>query len=138
MEPKQIFCLPLTWAANLSHGANPESETLKMNFHRKRAAGLNSLRKKIMEEEKPALRKSRAIHCLRCNGHMTFEKYYGPSNCFFGMRCLLCGDILDPIILLHRLSRDARIPIPEGKDEFLFLIRKYLGAEPEPFYPEIK
>jgi len=62
---------------------------------------------------------------------MTFEKYYTPSAYFFGIRCLLCGDILDPVILLHRLSRDAQIPIPQGKDEFLFLIRKYLGVEPE-------
>jgi len=62
---------------------------------------------------------------------MTFEKYYTPSEYFFGIRCLLCGDIVDPVILLRRLSRDARIPIPQGKDEFIFLIRKYLGVEPE-------
>lgn len=109
-----------------------------MSLHRKRAAGRNSLRKKIMEEERPILRKSGAILCLRCNGAMTFEKYYGPSYPFFGMRCLCCGDIVDPIILMHRLSRDARVPISEGRDEFIFLIRKYLGTEAEPFQPAYK
>jgi hypothetical protein len=97
-----------------------------MNLHRKRAVR-NSLRKKIMEHEEPLLRKSGIIHCLRCNGQMIFEKFYGPNNYFFGSRCVRCGDILDPVILLHRLSRDARRPIPEGIDDFTSLIRKYLG-----------
>jgi len=69
---------------------------------------------------------------------MTFEKYYTSSDYFFGIRCLLCGDILDPVILLHRLSRDARIPIPQGRDEFIFLIRKYLGTEQEPVQHEFQ
>jgi len=104
-----------------------------MISYKNRTAGPNSLRKKIMEGRNPVRPKNRAIHCLRCNGAVTFEKHYGPSNYFFGMRCLLCGDILDPVILLHRLSRDSGIPIREGKEEFILLIRKYLGAEPEPF-----
>jgi late competence protein required for DNA uptake (superfamily II DNA/RNA helicase) len=103
-----------------------ERETPKMNLHRKRAVR-NSLRKIIMGEGDSVLQKSGAIHCLRCNGHMIFEKYYGPSNYFFGSRCIRCGDILDPVILLHRLSRDARRQIPEGIDDFTSLIRKYLG-----------
>ena len=109
-----------------------------MSYHRKRAAGRNSLRKRIMGEGEPLLQKNGAILCLRCRAPMTFEKYYGPSYPFFEMRCLCCGDIVDPIILLHRLSRDARIPIAQGRDEFIFLIRKYLGAEPEPFQPAYK
>ena len=73
------------------------------------------------------------IQCRRCSGRMQFEKFYGPSIPFFGLRCLLCGDILDPVILLHRLSRNAQIPIPEGRNEILALIRNYLngGAETE-------
>ena len=102
-----------------------------MISYQKRAAGRNSLRKKIMEAKNPVPPENRAIHCLRCNGRMTFEKYYGPGNYFFGMRCLLCGDILDPVILLHRLSRDARIPIPEHRHEIISLIRQYILGAPE-------
>ena len=62
---------------------------------------------------------------------MIFEKFYGPGNYFFGMRCLLCGDIIDPVILLHRLSRDARIPIPDRVDAVIHSIKEYVGVEPE-------
>lgn len=56
---------------------------------------------------------------------MGFEIFYGQHASFFGWHCLLCGDILDPVILLHRLSRDANLPIPENEGEILSLIRKY-------------
>jgi hypothetical protein len=42
------------------------------------------------------------------------------------LRCLLCGDILDPVILLHRLSRNPQIPIPKDGYEIISLIRKYM------------
>jgi hypothetical protein len=63
------------------------------------------------------------IHCQRCHGLMGFEKFYGQHSSFFAWHCLLCGDILDPVILLHRLSRDAKLPIPESEDKILSLIR---------------
>lgn len=46
---------------------------------------------------------------------MIFEKFYGESESFFGWHCLMCGDILDPVILLHHLSGKANITIPERK-----------------------
>ena len=69
------------------------------------------------------------IHCQRCHGMMAFEKYFGQSGSFYGWHCLMCGDILDPVILLHRLSRDANVPIPESKKEMMSLIKKYMGKE---------
>jgi hypothetical protein len=66
---------------------------------------------------------------------MVSEKYYSPSYPVFGMRCVVCGDIVDPIILMHRLSRDTRIPVSEGREDFIFLIRKYLGAHLEAHQP---
>ena len=65
------------------------------------------------------------IHCQRCNGRMAFEKFYGQSDSFFGWHCVMCGDVLDPVILLHRLSRDANVSIPESEEEMLWLIKKY-------------
>jgi hypothetical protein len=59
---------------------------------------------------------------------MTFEKFYGQNNVFFGWRCMICGDILDPVILLHRLSQDANLAIPENEEEIMFLIKKYMSA----------
>ncbi len=65
------------------------------------------------------------IHCQRCNGRMAFEKFYGENGYFFGYRCVICGDVLDPVILLHRLSHDANVSIPESEEEMLGLIKKY-------------
>lgn len=68
------------------------------------------------------------IRCQRCNGRMTFEKFYGENDVFFGWHCVMCGDILDSVILLHRLSQDASLVIPEGEEELRSLVRKYVNA----------
>lgn len=69
--------------------------------------------------------------CQRCGGKMIFEKFYDVNSVFFGWHCVICGEILDPVILLHRLSQDADIKIPEEKEEVLHLLKKYLGAKPK-------
>ena len=65
------------------------------------------------------------VHCQRCQGQMAFEKFYGQDNSFFGWHCITCGDILDPVILLHRLSHNPDLPIPEREEEVFSLIKKY-------------
>jgi hypothetical protein len=52
------------------------------------------------------------IKCQRCKGWMAFEKFYGLNDVFFGWHCVMCGNIIDPVILLHRISQDAEIAIP--------------------------
>jgi hypothetical protein len=59
---------------------------------------------------------------------MAFEKYYGQNSVFFGWHCVMCGDILDPVILLHRLTQDANVSIPESEEEIISLIKKYMSA----------
>jgi len=66
------------------------------------------------------------IRCQRCNGRMTFEKFYGGNEVFFGWHCVMCGDILDVVILLHRLTQDPSLVIPEGEEELMSLVRKYV------------
>ena len=67
--------------------------------------------------------------CQRCNGRMAFEKFYGKNDFFFGWRCVICGDILDPVILLHRLSQEADLSIPEKEEEMMALVKKYLRVK---------
>jgi hypothetical protein len=43
----------------------------------------------------------------------------------------MCGDILDGVILLHRLSQDASLVIPEKEEELMSLVRKYINAGPK-------
>jgi hypothetical protein len=66
------------------------------------------------------------LRCQRCGGRMVAEKYYDVNNVFFGWHCVICGEILDPVILLHRLSQDADLRIPENENEILDMVKKYL------------
>ena len=76
-------------------------------------------------------REKMKINCHRCNGRMAFEKFYGPGNIFFGWHCVMCGEILDPVILLHRLSQDAGIQIPDNEEEVMSLIKKFMPSKPK-------
>ncbi len=66
------------------------------------------------------------MKCERCSGRMVFEKYYTQNNAFYGLRCMLCGEVLDPVILLHRLSQDADVAVPEDQREIMSLIRNLI------------
>ncbi len=71
------------------------------------------------------------VNCQRCGGRMIFEKFYDVSNIFFGWHCVICGEILDPVILLHRLSQNADIPIPEGEENIMNLLMEYMQSKPK-------
>jgi len=71
------------------------------------------------------------LSCQRCGGRMIFEKFYDVSNIFFGWHCVICGEILDPVILLHRLSQNADLQIPEEEENVMLLLKKYLQAKPK-------
>ena len=62
--------------------------------------------------------------CSRCRGLMTLLKFYSLSEVFWGWKCFLCGEIVDPVILENRRNwREAtakesgknRIRIKKGK-----------------------
>lgn len=76
-------------------------------------------------------KRKEGMHCQRCGGRMIFEKFYDVNSVFFGWHCVICGEILDPVILLHRLSQDADIQIPEEEEEVMHLVKKYLNAKPK-------
>jgi hypothetical protein len=54
------------------------------------------------------LKEVNAMKCHRCGGVMTYEKFYGNAEDFFGWRCILCGEIVDPVILENRHVRKDR------------------------------
>ena len=82
-----------------------------------------------MITKNPAGKKKGEMRCQRCNGPMAFEKFFGQNDSFFGWHCLMCGDVLDAVILLHRLSQDANLAIPEKEEEMTALIEKYLRVK---------
>ena len=42
------------------------------------------------------------MKCQRCGGTMIHEKFYDLTEHFFGWRCVICGEIVDQMILEHR------------------------------------
>ena len=42
------------------------------------------------------------MKCDRCGSVMVYEKFFGPEEHFSGWRCILCGEILDEVILENR------------------------------------
>jgi len=40
--------------------------------------------------------------CLRCRGTVAYDKFYDPYEQFWGWKCLICGEIVDPVILENR------------------------------------
>ena len=81
--------------------------------------------------EKRNRKKNKAVNCQRCGGRMIFEKFYDVNSIFFGWHCVICGEILDPVILLHRLSQDADLQIPEEEEQVMQLLKKYFQNGPK-------
>jgi len=46
--------------------------------------------------------KSYFAKCLRCRGAIVYDKFYGQCEQFWGWKCLICGEIVDPVILKNR------------------------------------
>ncbi len=67
-----------------------------------------------MDEENP--------HCPRCLGLMLFTELR--ENCSVKVpawECILCGSILDPVILANRLNRPSPYPSPRRSKD----LKKY-------------
>jgi hypothetical protein len=43
-----------------------------------------------------------SVDCHRCGGVMAYENFYGLQEHFWGWRCILCGEIVDRVILENR------------------------------------
>jgi hypothetical protein len=64
---------------------------------------------KIGESSKELLEGGFFMRCYRCEGSMTYEKFYGAQDHFWGWRCVLCGDVIDPTILENRSGLRASV-----------------------------
>jgi hypothetical protein len=42
------------------------------------------------------------MKCQRCLSEMVYEKFYGLQEYYWGWRCILCGEIIDEVILENR------------------------------------
>jgi len=53
------------------------------------------------------------MDCPRCGGMMILDHFLDLENTgqidFQGSRCLICGEILDPIILVNRMHSESAL-----------------------------
>jgi hypothetical protein len=48
------------------------------------------------------MEKSISTKCSRCGGTMIYDKFYGHNEDFWGLKCIICGEIIDSVILENR------------------------------------
>ena len=48
------------------------------------------------------MERSSYVKCPRCKRNMTRETFYGDADEFSGWRCIMCGEIIDRVILRNR------------------------------------
>jgi hypothetical protein len=48
------------------------------------------------------MEKSSIMKCFRCSGPMAREMFFDTSERYWGWKCMLCGEIIDPVILNNR------------------------------------
>ncbi|MDA0739198.1 MAG: hypothetical protein O2999_03970 [Nitrospirae bacterium] len=50
------------------------------------------------------------MHCVRCKGAMVTDYFIDMENSgelwMPGWRCLACGEVVDPLIMKHRLAQE--------------------------------
>ena len=54
--------------------------------------------------------------CSRCGAPMTLQKFYSLTEVFWGWKCLLCGEIVDPVILENRQKWEQGPAKESGRD----------------------
>jgi len=51
------------------------------------------------------------MKCLRCSSVMIYHKFYGLQEHFWGWECVICGEMVDQVILENReLIRVGQVP----------------------------
>lgn len=45
--------------------------------------------------------------CSRCGGNMVQESFFGLDEQFTGLKCVICGEVIDPVILKNRRLMEA-------------------------------
>jgi hypothetical protein len=48
------------------------------------------------------MEKSPYLRCPRCGGNMVHESFFGLNEQFTGLKCVICGEVIDPVILQNR------------------------------------
>ncbi|MGA2467994.1 MAG: hypothetical protein ABSH06_27075 [Thermodesulfobacteriota bacterium] len=48
------------------------------------------------------------MKCHRCGSVMVYERFYGPHKHFGGWKCILCGEIIDQVILENRQTESGQ------------------------------
>ena len=51
------------------------------------------------------------MNCPRCNNVMIQDKFYGHYDSYWGWKCVICGELIDQVILENRrLIKMGQVP----------------------------
>jgi late competence protein required for DNA uptake (superfamily II DNA/RNA helicase) len=64
----------------------------------------------VFEENMDIIDEEAVMKCHRCNGSMVYEKFCSEEGEFFGWRCLVCGEVIDQLILENRYGQKQEKP----------------------------
>jgi len=60
----------------------------------------------MVKKERPVatirMNQGRSMKCDRCGCMMIYEKFFYETEQFWGWKCVLCGECIDPLILENR------------------------------------
>jgi late competence protein required for DNA uptake (superfamily II DNA/RNA helicase) len=48
------------------------------------------------------------MKCPRCNGFMIYERYQDMLEVFYAWRCVICGEVLDDVVLKNRDEKSGQ------------------------------
>jgi hypothetical protein len=60
---------------------------------------------------------NKSPRCVRCGGKMVHESFFGPFEQFTGLKCVICGEVIDPVILQNRqlMKEGGMLMIPKER-----------------------
>ncbi len=66
------------------------------------------------------------MECPRCGHKMNLEEHISSGEKCSSWHCPRCSETIDPVIVLHRLSQDPNVEIPESDERLSILIKRYV------------
>ena len=76
------------------------------------------------------MEKSNYPKCPRCGSTMMCDNFYGPNERVWGWNCLLCGEIIDSIILDNRQLMRSRQGVDVRRDAYAVHWQKNESTRP--------
>lgn len=59
-------------------------------------------------KKKMEYKRGMEMKCPRCNGLMIYERYQDMLEVFYAWRCVICGEVLDDVVIKNRDEKSGK------------------------------